>query len=157
MEAAAGCLTTPTRQKPWRETPTVRLHRPCARYLHAEEQLFGLQERDCCCQQAPPPPLLPLLPAHHLASAAALSAAHNPVTRDEVLALRELYTKLSNELHQDNLIHKDEFMWALFKANRDNLFAERVRWFGIDGDSHRWVDAGRQAQVLASLQVAPAL
>ncbi|PRW55970.1 calcineurin B 7 isoform X1 [Chlorella sorokiniana] len=47
-------------------------------------------------------------------------------TRDEVLALRELYTKLSNELHQDNLIHKDEFMWALFKANKDNLFAERV-------------------------------
>ena len=44
-----------------------------------------------------------------------------------MLALRELYLKLSNELHQDNLIHKDEFMWALFKANRDNLFAERVR------------------------------
>lgn len=41
-------------------------------------------------------------------------------------ALAELYAQISNELHQDNLIHKDEFMWALFKANRDNLFAERV-------------------------------
>ena len=41
-------------------------------------------------------------------------------------ALAELYSKLSNELHKDNLIHKDEFMWALFKANRDNLFADRV-------------------------------
>ena len=48
------------------------------------------------------------------------------VTHDEVDALHELYHKLSNELHKDNLIHKDEFMWALFKANRDNLFAERV-------------------------------
>jgi serine/threonine-protein phosphatase 2B regulatory subunit len=48
------------------------------------------------------------------------------VTVSEVEALRELYRKLSNELHQDNLIHKDEFMWALFKANRDNLFADRV-------------------------------
>ncbi|EFN58801.1 hypothetical protein CHLNCDRAFT_29817 [Chlorella variabilis] len=47
-------------------------------------------------------------------------------TRSEVEALRELYGKLSNELHKDNLIHKDEFMWALFKANKDNLFAERV-------------------------------
>ena len=43
-----------------------------------------------------------------------------------MLALKELYSKLSNELHKDNLIHKDEFMWALFKANKDNLFAERV-------------------------------
>lgn len=49
-----------------------------------------------------------------------------PVTPSEVDALRELYSKLSNELHQDNIIHKDEFMWALFKANKDNLFAERV-------------------------------
>ncbi|KAL4858026.1 Calcineurin B-like protein 8 [Chlorella vulgaris] len=47
-------------------------------------------------------------------------------TPSEVDALRELYSKLSNELHQDNIIHKDEFMWALFKANKDNLFAERV-------------------------------
>lgn len=28
---------------------------------------------------------------------------------------------------QDNLIHKDELMWALFKARRDSLFADRVR------------------------------
>lgn len=68
--------------------------------------------------QTPPPP----------ADLAAARVAPSPAVRhDEVLALRELYLKLSNELHQDNLIHKDEFMWALFKANRDNLFAERVR------------------------------
>lgn len=56
------------------------------------------------------------------------------VTRDEVAALAELYAQISNELHQDNLIHKDEFMWALFKANRDNLFAERVRLLAAGRD-----------------------
>jgi serine/threonine-protein phosphatase 2B regulatory subunit len=59
--------------------------------------------------------------AHHT-----FPAAPAAVTAGEVEALRALYAKLSNELHQDNLIHKDEFMWALFKANKDNLFAERV-------------------------------
>lgn len=37
-----------------------------------------------------------------------------------------MYDKLANEFHHDGLIHKDEFMWALFKANKNNLFAERV-------------------------------
>lgn len=41
-------------------------------------------------------------------------------------ALRELYEKLSNELHSDGFIHKDELAWALFKAHRDNLFVDRV-------------------------------
>ena len=40
--------------------------------------------------------------------------------------MRELYLKLSNELHHDSLIHKDELAWALFKAHRDNLFVDRV-------------------------------
>lgn len=44
----------------------------------------------------------------------------------EVAALRELYDKLSNELHQDGLIHRDEFMWALFKHNKNSLFADRM-------------------------------
>ena len=44
----------------------------------------------------------------------------------EVIALRDLYDKLSNELHHDGLIHKDEFAWALFKAHKDNLFVDRV-------------------------------
>lgn len=48
------------------------------------------------------------------------------VGRAEVEALRELYTKISNELHHDGLIHKDELAWALFKAHRDNLFVDRV-------------------------------
>lgn len=44
----------------------------------------------------------------------------------EVDSLRELYQKLSNELHHDGLIHKDELAWALFKCHRDNLFVDRV-------------------------------
>ena len=40
--------------------------------------------------------------------------------------MRELYEKLSNELHHDGLIHKDELAWALFKAHKDNLFVDRV-------------------------------
>ncbi|KAK9817735.1 hypothetical protein WJX72_001413 [[Myrmecia] bisecta] len=46
---------------------------------------------------------------------------------DEVYALEELFREVSNTLHKDGLIHKDEFALALFKtANRSNLFAERV-------------------------------
>lgn len=44
----------------------------------------------------------------------------------EVESLKELYEKLSNELHHDGLIHKDELAWALFKSHRDNLFVDRV-------------------------------
>ena len=48
------------------------------------------------------------------------------VDAEEIRALEKLYSQISNELHQDGIIHKDEFMWALFKANKNNLFAERV-------------------------------
>lgn len=44
----------------------------------------------------------------------------------EVESLMSLYDKLSNELHHDGLIHKDELAWALFKAHRNNLFVDRV-------------------------------
>ena len=44
----------------------------------------------------------------------------------EVESLLSLYDKLSNELHHDGLIHKDELAWALFKAHRNNLFVDRV-------------------------------
>ena len=44
----------------------------------------------------------------------------------EVESLMSLYDKLSNELHHDGLIHKDELAWALFKAHRSNLFVDRV-------------------------------
>lgn len=44
----------------------------------------------------------------------------------EVYSLQELYQTLSNTLHKDGLINKDEFMYALFKTHNDNLFADRV-------------------------------
>jgi hypothetical protein len=68
------------------------------------------------------PLLLPLTAARPPARA----PARHAVSAAEVEALRELYSKLSNELHCDSLIHKDELAWALFKAHRDNLFVDRV-------------------------------
>lgn len=54
----------------------------------------------------------------------------------EITSLRELYDKLSNELHVDGLIHKDELAWALFKSHRDNLFVDRVfELFDIKGNN----------------------
>lgn len=54
----------------------------------------------------------------------------------EINSLRELYDKLSNELHVDGLIHKDELAWALFKSHRDNLFVDRVfELFDIKGNN----------------------
>jgi serine/threonine-protein phosphatase 2B regulatory subunit len=44
-----------------------------------------------------------------------------------VYALEELFKGLSNTLHKDGLIHKDEFALALFKTqNQSSLFAEKV-------------------------------
>ncbi|KAL6767376.1 hypothetical protein ACKKBF_B35040 [Auxenochlorella protothecoides x Auxenochlorella symbiontica] len=53
-------------------------------------------------------------------------ASKTHFTAQEVASLHRLFLILSNELHEDNLIHKDEFLWALFKARRDSLFADRV-------------------------------
>jgi serine/threonine-protein phosphatase 2B regulatory subunit len=57
-------------------------------------------------------------------------------SRSEITSLWELYHKLSNELHVDGLIHKDELAWALFKSHRDNLFVDRVfELFDIKGNN----------------------
>lgn len=49
---------------------------------------------------------------------------------DEVYALAELYKSVSNSLHQDGVIQKDEFMQALFNMRPGqvgpNLFADRL-------------------------------
>jgi serine/threonine-protein phosphatase 2B regulatory subunit len=44
----------------------------------------------------------------------------------EVHALRGLYARHANELHQDGLLHRDELAWALFRAHRDSLFVDRI-------------------------------
>jgi len=43
---------------------------------------------------------------------------------------------------------QDEFMWALFKANKDNLFAERVRCAEGEG---QLAGGTRQGQVATSV------
>mmetsp|Transcript_13970 Transcript_13970/g.42137 ORF Transcript_13970/g.42137 Transcript_13970/m.42137 type:complete len:216 (+) Transcript_13970:131-778(+) len=49
-------------------------------------------------------------------------------TKDEVHALHELYKHVSNSLHKDGVIQKDEFMQALFhtQPGQPNLFADRL-------------------------------
>ncbi|KAK9861804.1 hypothetical protein WJX84_009388 [Apatococcus fuscideae] len=48
-------------------------------------------------------------------------------TSNEVHALGKLFAELSNSLHKDGLIHKDEFALALFKTtNQSNLFIDKV-------------------------------
>lgn len=54
-------------------------------------------------------------------------AAQTHFSVDEVYALEELFESLSNSIHRDGVIHKDEFAYALFKAqNHSNIFAEKV-------------------------------
>ncbi|KAL3148573.1 hypothetical protein ABBQ38_014006 [Trebouxia sp. C0009 RCD-2024] len=54
-------------------------------------------------------------------------AAQTHFSVDEVYALEELFKDLSNSIHRDGVIHKDEFAYALFKAqNHSNIFAEKV-------------------------------
>eukprot|EP00898_Chlorokybus_atmophyticus_P004454 jgi/Chlat1/5009/Chrsp32S04981 len=48
-------------------------------------------------------------------------------TVNEVEALRELFNSVSNSVHQDGLIHRDEFALALFNsAGKRSVFADRV-------------------------------
>ncbi|GAQ84394.1 Calcium-binding EF-hand family protein [Klebsormidium nitens] len=54
-------------------------------------------------------------------------ASETAFSVSEVEALYTLFTKVSNSIITDGLIHKEEFMQALFKnSNTNNLFAERV-------------------------------
>jgi hypothetical protein len=113
----------------------------------------------------------PRAPPAHPHPSPGPAAARLAVTHNEVEALHELYHKLSNELHKDDLIHKDEFMWALFKANRDNLFAERVggwvaelaaaavgiAWDGPAGGLCRYVGENDQARRAAAPRLQPRL
>lgn len=54
-------------------------------------------------------------------------AAQTHFSYDEVCALKELFKRLSNSLHHDGLIHRDEFAYAIFKTqNQSNLFTDKV-------------------------------
>ncbi|KAK9819120.1 hypothetical protein WJX74_004471 [Apatococcus lobatus] len=69
---------------------------------------------------SPATPSLPQLSDERLAQQTYFS-------ENEVHALGKLFSELSNSLHKDGLIHKDEFALALFKAQgQSNLFVEKV-------------------------------
>ncbi|CAN0908850.1 Calcineurin B-like protein 8 [Linum grandiflorum] len=57
----------------------------------------------------------------------ALLASQTPFSINEIEALYNLFQKLSSTLIADDLIHKEEFLFALFRSTKaNNLFAERV-------------------------------
>eukprot|EP00891_Asterochloris_glomerata_P007358 jgi/Astpho2/7358/fgenesh1_pm.00114_%23_6_t len=54
-------------------------------------------------------------------------AGETHFTVDEVYALEELFKNLSSSLHQDGVINRDEFNYAMFKTlNQSNIFVEKV-------------------------------
>ncbi|CAN0840944.1 Calcineurin B-like protein 4 [Linum grandiflorum] len=57
----------------------------------------------------------------------ALLASETPFTINEIEALYNLFQKLSSSVRNDDLIHKEQFLFALVRSRKtSNLFAERV-------------------------------
>ncbi|CAL8469833.1 g9375 [Coccomyxa elongata] len=72
----------------------------------------------CCVSQ-------PILGGHFASHEQLAKETHFSI--DEVYALEELFKGLSNKLHKDGLIHKDEFALGLFKLHgKESLFVDQV-------------------------------